>query len=377
MTPRSRHEQYSISNRQIQSSIPLSKISKNKLTMTELSASTIILEYVCPGLGVVICQFMFSAPYRDLKQAIDRGHIGDLNPTPWAFMLGNCFGWVVYSVLTQNLFIFWANAPGFVLSVYLNLGAVKLLYQRHHSTEIRKSFVAFLQQEDSMQRFSQISQQWTSEVTEDSPAGTSTMNNWATLVWNITSQTTPAPAPHETLVLAIVVLWTSCMSLLAFAQSFDSTTRELIVGSLVNLNLVFFYGAPLSTIYNVLAQRNSSTIHLRTMATNTLNGIFWTAYGIAVLDPFVYAPNGLGALLGVIQVVLIILFPRKPSEVVQADHESTLPLAQKQGGSILLSPGEEEEAMDASSPADVETPKAASTDGSSLESETPTAKVKP
>lgn len=305
---------------------------------------------------------MFSAPYRDLKEAIDRGHIGDLNPTPWAFMLGNCFGWVVYAALTQNLFIFWANAPGFVLSVYLNLGAVKLLYQRHHSREIRKSFVTFLQQEDSQQLFSR---QWTNEPSEELPAPTSPSIDWATLVWNVTSQATPAPAPHETLVLVVVTIWTSCASLLAFAQSFDSNTRELIVGVLVNLNLVFFYGAPLSTIYKVFTEGNSSSIHVRTMVTNTLNGIFWTAYGIAVLDPFVYAPNGLGAVLGAIQIFLIVIYPRgKKSEVVEHGHETS----QKSEVSTLEISGGQ--VVNLSSPEDEEAPKAASTDGSSFGSET-------
>ena len=334
--------------------------------MVELSTSTIILEYVCPGIGVLICQFMFSAPYRDLQRAIDRGHIGDLNPTPWAFMLGNCFGWVVYSALKQNLFIFWANAPGFVLSVYLNLGAVKLLYQSHHATEIRKSFVTFFQQEESIKR---SSQEWQTENVEEAAETTTTSTpratDWTTVVWNVTSQTTPAPAPHEKLVLCIVIIWTACISLLVFAQSFDTNTRELIVGLVVNLNLVFFYGAPLSTIYTVLTQGNSSSIHIRTMVTNTLNGTFWTAYGIAVLDPFIYAPNGLGALLGSIQVVLIALYPRKPNQLVAGAPETTTPFTQaaesQKSGHI------DEEGIEASLHFDVEIAKVASTDGSSSE----------
>jgi solute carrier family 50 protein (sugar transporter) len=325
--------------------------------MVELSASAIILEYICPGCGVLIGNTMFSAPYRDLQRAIARGEIGTLNPTPWAFMLGNCFGWVVYGILTENLFIFWGNAPGFLLSVYLNLGAVKLLYQRHHSTEMRKSIVTYLsnQQGSSSSSSSSSKQllgtagldplvlvseqplvsstttrldQLVESSSEEQPVPSNTTNDtntntpttitankddrhWATVVWNVTSQSTPAPAPHETLVLSIVTIWTICMSLLGFAASLDSQTRELIVGTLVNLNLVFFYGAPLSTIYTVLRESNSSSIHTWTMTMNTLNGTFWFAYGLAVLDPIVYVPNGLGTLLGVVQIILVVLYPRE------------------------------------------------------------------
>ena len=310
--------------------------------MVELSTSTIILEYVCPSLGVIICQFMFSAPYTDLQRAVARGQIGDLNPTPWAFMLGNCFGWCAYGVLKNNLFIFFANAPGFLLSVHLNLGAVKLLYQRHHSTVMRKSLVDFLKEEESKHLTASSQRQLdttTTRISEVSQlASPIKTNDWATVVWNVTSQTTPAPAPHETLVLVVVTIWTVCISVLGFAHSLDSQTQDFIVGTLVNLNLVFFYGAPLSTIYTVVKQGNSSSIHIRTMVTNTLNGCFWTAYGIAVLDPFIFVPNGLGALLGCIQIGCIGLYPRRPISAIdeaakgrqggdtQVPPETTLPL---------------------------------------------------
>jgi hypothetical protein len=42
------------------------------------------------------------APYKAVKEAVARGYLGDLNPIPWAFMTGNCVGWVAYSFL-QNV----------------------------------------------------------------------------------------------------------------------------------------------------------------------------------------------------------------------------------------------------------------------------------
>ena len=99
-------------------------------------------------------------------------------------------------------------------------------------------------------------------------------------------------------------------------------TRQWIVGILVNLNLVFFYGAPLSTIATVLQTKNSASIHLWTMMTNTGNGAFWTAYGLAVDDSFVSVPNGLGTLLGVIQMIFCMTFPRTQIASEDATHVS-------------------------------------------------------
>jgi solute carrier family 50 protein (sugar transporter) len=302
-----------------------------------LSTKVILLEYVCPALGTIIGNIMFFAPYRDMKQAVDRGQgLGDLNPTPWAFMLGNCFGWIVYGILLQNLWLFVANCPGFVLSVWLNLGATKLFYQGHHTNQMRKSFVSFLQEQDfESQRNIKAAPPATScadvvilenSTSEPQPpttttTATTTVTDWAKVVWNVTSQSTPAPTPHEHLVMAMVLLWTAVMSLICYAQSFSSNTRELIVGVVVNLNLVFFYGAPLSSIYTVLSTKTSASIHVPTMSTNTLNGIFWTAYGLAILDPFIYVPNGLGAVLGAVQILLCVIFPRRKKPSSKEEQE--------------------------------------------------------
>jgi solute carrier family 50 protein (sugar transporter) len=51
-------------------------------------ARTIILEYICPGIGVVLATQMFLAPYKDVQKAIRSGSLGELNPLPWVFMLG-------------------------------------------------------------------------------------------------------------------------------------------------------------------------------------------------------------------------------------------------------------------------------------------------
>jgi len=327
-----------------------------------------------------MANIMFAAPLKDLHNAVQKGEIGNLNPTPWAFMLGNCLGWVTYAILRQNLFIFFGNAPGFIMSVWLNLGAVKLLYQRHHSHEMRKSVVNLLvDQERTLSKSYLSSLKLNSSsmlalreglgegeeeeekeglrarprlygksglnlddddgidadhgsksafesgklVLDDNDDDDDNINadhgsksafEWGKLVLDVTSQRTPAPAPHETIVFAMTIMWVTCISIICLIPSITPRSRELIVAWLVISNLVFFYGAPLSTFYTVLKERNSSSIHVPTMITNTLNGTFWSIYGFAVSDMFVAIPNGIGALFGVFQVVLCVTFPRQAED---------------------------------------------------------------
>ena len=63
---------------------------------------------------------------------------------------------------------------------------------------------------------------------------------------------------------SILSFWTIVFSFVGFA-AFTQEERANIVGLIVNLNLVVFYGAPLGTILKVCESKNSSSIHRRTV----------------------------------------------------------------------------------------------------------------
>ena len=278
------------------------------------STKEIILEYVCPGLGVVMATFMFAAPARDLKAAIDKGDLGTLNPTPWGFMLGNCMGWVLYGILLKNMWIFFGNAPGLLISIWLNLGATKLLYHGHHAKEMRESTVAFLEREDPwmLSTCSSNETNSTSSASEEKSTNAEGREDWATIIHRVTSQAAPAPARHEFVLMLVCTIWVVFGTILVFVDALDLDAKVLMIGFATNCFLVFFYGAPLSTIFQVLNERHTASIHIPTMVMNTMCSSFWCAYGFAIGDWFVAVPNGLGAGFGGIQIFLCITFPRSP-----------------------------------------------------------------
>eukprot|EP00980_Cylindrotheca_fusiformis_P026824 scaffold17595_cov113-Cylindrotheca_fusiformis.AAC.9 len=327
------------------------------------------MEYVSPAAGIVLSNCMVFAPYGDLKKAIQNGHLGNLNPTPWAFMMANCFGWLFYGILQANLWVFAGNVPGFIMSVWMNLAAVKLLYQEHYSTELRTfvanylilneqqinsppkgSTIAAIVPSPSADRSDPIVIMTTSTGTSNpsiaepplpkvekdtKPANAvsdvdfmmtkSNKEDWSTIVWDVTSQQmTPAPSRHENLILGLVFMWTivgSVITLVKDESILSKETTQLIVGLLNNIILISFYAAPLSTIRTVLQDRNTASLHVPTMIVNTLNSTFWMVYGIAVVDYFQILPNGLGACLGAFQIVLSFIFPRGTANVVDAGND--------------------------------------------------------
>lgn len=314
----------------------------------------------------LVCVFVFFhfllAPISSLREAISRGTLGDLNPTPWAFMTGNCLGWVSYAVATQDLFVLCSNAPGLILSIWLNMGAAKLQYQqmhqlvnlqdddnhhrRHDGTADSHSLHLQIDNEDdddeddddheSVPRHvnSQEQQLENSNKNSSSSRNTSSRNAKTRLptmthddstspsLFSSSSFVLPSFTPHEIWVLRVVLVWLIILCAVCFIPM-TSTQQANIIGSAVNMNLVIFYGAPLSTIVQVVKTRNSSSIHRRTMVMGLFNSFFWLCYGIALMDMIIFFPNITGFMLGIIQVALCTFFPRSQLLLVR-DADATV-----------------------------------------------------
>jgi solute carrier family 50 (sugar transporter) len=211
-------------------------------------------------------------------------------------MFFNCLGWVTYAVLINNLFVFFGNIFALILSVWLNMIALELQYADHQSTEIRRSICRALTNSGQ--------EAVNKEKDPETPL------DYAKIVWDVAALNTKAPVAHKTIILFLTVIWTALLSIISLGKALSPVTKELIIGVAVNVNLVFFYAAPLSTIFTVLKTRSCASIHASTVYTMFANGLFWGIFGFAVVDWFIAIPNTLGALLGALQIVLCVIFPR-------------------------------------------------------------------
>lgn len=57
---------------------------------------------------------------------------------------------------------------------------------------------------------------------------------------------------------------------------------------------------------------------------NTANATFWTLYALAIKDLYIAIPNGIGVALGIVQIFLVIIFPRIELEVDDNETEHKL-----------------------------------------------------
>ena len=293
--------------------------------MAPPSTEYILLDLLCPSLGVMLATLTFAAPVTSLRSRLSKGSLGDLNPTPWAVMTGNCAGWIAYSYLTKDLFVLFANVPGLMVSIWLNFGAIKLQYR----TAYMDMHMHYCEQQQTRSRSRLLRRQQrrlvgnTSTASSDGRALPSQPmandghdpNNDHEYMYDVEEEIEPAvipsTVPHERKVLWVLLVWLVVGSAVAHVQPLTNYQREQIIGYVVNLNLCFFYFAPLTTMVEVCRTRCSASIHRPTTLMTCLNSFFWLAYGLAVTDPFIYVPNGVGLGFGLVQALLLCLYSSK------------------------------------------------------------------
>lgn len=243
------------------------------------------------------CVFYFThstylpiAPVSDLRQALSVGTLGDLNPLPWVFMTGNCLGLVAYSYYTDDPFMLAANLPGLLLSLWLNQGAIKLQYlelsRRRAGGGNGQTNNIFNEEDEALDL-----ENGDSIIGHDSTSNKRRAQNEQRLI----SPEAMIFVSQEVKLYRILLVWCSVLMWVGWISPLLATNKSSIfltrissgsaaetVGLCTNLNLIFFYGAPLTSMFQVLKTRWSSSIHRPTMYMGVMCATFWTGYGTEV-----------------------------------------------------------------------------------------------
>jgi solute carrier family 50 protein (sugar transporter) len=240
-------------------------------------------------------------------------------------MTGNCLGWIVYGFYTRDAFVFAANVPGLILSFWLNMGAAKLQYfalrddiKQHQPVQpVREDWDAspaiMEADDDVLDEFPDggvVASEHHGSM--DSSGGSNGGANLGELLVLV---------PQEQALLRILLGWAAVITYVGWLSS--STNPAATIGVVVNVNLVFFYGAPLQRVQTVVVERNSESIHVPTMVMNWMNTTFWILYGFAKGDFVIIVPNVLGLSLGLLQGVLCVMFPRRETGLDPLRQEET------------------------------------------------------
>eukprot|EP01025_Chloroclados_australasicus_P037509 TRINITY_DN3829_c1_g1_i1.p2 TRINITY_DN3829_c1_g1~~TRINITY_DN3829_c1_g1_i1.p2 ORF type:complete len:269 (+),score=11.79 TRINITY_DN3829_c1_g1_i1:65-808(+) len=205
---------------------------------------------IAPTLAATLANVMFSSPLSAVLQVRHSHQLREINPLPYPVITANCVGWLIYSAVTQDPFVFAGNIPGSLLGVFYTFTTV--IYAPPNIRDLMMmTFIIF-------------------------------------------------PFVFSTQLFIFAMMQVSA-DVVQFGIALTN-----------NIILVVYYAAPLSVFYKVVRQRDCSSLYLPLAITNTVNSSMWFIYGLVGLsDPFLWVPNGIGVVLSIFSIVLIAIYPRK------------------------------------------------------------------
>ncbi|CAK9311943.1 unnamed protein product [Citrullus colocynthis] len=202
-------------------------------------------------IGNVISFGLFMSPIPTFAQIVRRKAVEDFKPDPYLATILNCAMWVFYGmpfVHPDSVLVVTINGIGFFIELtYISIFFIYSPWVK------RKKMLIFL------------------------------------LI--------------ETIFFATVVL----ITLLVFH---NTTSRSYFVGILCIVFNIGMYTSPLTVMRLVIKTRSVKYMPFTLSLANFCNGIIWAVYAILKFDPNVLIPNSLGALSGLIQLILYATYYR-------------------------------------------------------------------
>ncbi|KAF4319183.1 hypothetical protein BBO99_00005078 [Phytophthora kernoviae] len=110
-------------------------------------------------------------------------------------------------------------------------------------------------------------------------------------------------------VFALIV----ALTLYRFLGTQDDDTIAKVLGYFADVMAIVMFGSPLMLMGDVIKTKNSEIIAAPMAVSGFINGALWSAYGIMQTDYYVLVPNATSGLLCLVQVILVVVFPRTRS----------------------------------------------------------------
>jgi len=218
---------------------------------------------VLPLLGNFLGLLMFFSPWKTVQQVRITQEQGAVNGLPFVMIYMQCITWVMYAFFKNNFMLFPVNYVGAIIGLYYSL------------------------------------------------------------VFYSASKTIPQRFRFEMLFLVATAV-PGGLATICFFLVPGNDARQLTMGIACNAFCIMMYGSPLSTFAHIIRTKDSSSLTAPLSVCAFINGVVWTAYGFLIRDIFVYLPNVCATVLGAIQLVLLLIYPRK-NAVKEASSQDKQP----------------------------------------------------
>lgn len=272
-----------------------------------------LYEIFAPTVASVFALSMWFAPMPEILNVRRRLRMNDLNPLPFGLQYCNCLGWMIYGWLSQDYYVVTSNFPGMALACFYMASSIHVL---GYEIALLDNKIWRLSQEelgfDESQMKRSIAEEKSGLTYSDEEIITKKrvqFNTMTTFLW---------VGP-----LLWGFLGAICFSYLEVEEPASGTTTSLlIVGSFCAVFAMAYFASPLSTALSVIKEKDASSLYPPMVVANIINCFGWIVYGyLAIDDVMVWSQNLAGMSLNVINLTLLIIYPRKRADDLVAKEK--------------------------------------------------------
>ncbi|KAJ0482616.1 putative SWEET sugar transporter [Helianthus annuus] len=139
----------------------------------------------------------------------------------------------------------------------------------------------------------------------------------------------PKKRVRVALIMLLEILVVGGLILLVLTLVHTTKKRSSIVGSISIAANVLMYASPLSVMRLVITTRSVEYMPFLLSLFCFCNGLCWFLYALLPFDPFVAVPNGIGAVLGILQLILYATFYKSTKRMlVERKEKAEMGLAE-------------------------------------------------
>ncbi|CAH9117040.1 unnamed protein product [Cuscuta europaea] len=104
--------------------------------------------------------------------------------------------------------------------------------------------------------------------------------------------------------ILVEVIFFAALVALVITLAHTWETRSAIVGGIAALASIVMYASPLASMKLVITTKSVEYMPLSLSVCSLVNSLCWSLYALMRMEIFILAPNGIGVLLGLLQIVL-------------------------------------------------------------------------
>lgn len=216
----------------------------------------IIVSYVIPSLGLVFTNFMWFSIFNTVSKSFCKRKLQKTNPLMFSAMTFYTFSWMLFGIITNNIFLYYSHVFGFLLSIYYS----------------GQSFIT--------------------GVLENLKLVQERLNNLLNTF------------KISTLINILIIIF-SLHGFILLKGEIDR--KKAVCGVISGISLILLYLCPLLIINADTEEIGSQGNFKKFFSVTFFNSTLWITYGILLKESFIIYPNVIGILISPIPLLISIL----------------------------------------------------------------------